>query len=315
MATNRKADRISVFEVGPRDGLQSEKVFFDKNLRRQLIEGLILAGLPDIEVGSFVKEDRIPQLAKTGELLQDLRAKYPKNVKIKKRPHFWAFVPNERGLEDAIKYQVDGVSLFCSVSDTFAKKNVNQSSAELLLQAKDLIQKARAAKLRHRVYVSTIHFCPYEGIVSDSALLKVVSALAKAGCDEIVLSDTTGHSTPGRIAKSLEKILKIVPAKKLSLHLHDTRGLALANICCAIEKGISRFDSSFGGLGGCPYAPGAAGNLATEDLIYLLNQEKISKDKISLEKIAEVSAIAEVRLARPLTSKVYQAIRGEHDAK
>jgi hydroxymethylglutaryl-CoA lyase len=308
LSVKKRTAPSTIFEVGPRDGLQSEKVFFSIEERRDMVRGLVAAGLQDVEVGSFVREDRIPQLAHSGELLNKLRAEFPKG---KKAPRFWAFVPNERGLDEALAAGVDGVSLFTSVSDTFARKNVNRSAGELLEQANVLIRKAKAAQVKHRVYVSTLHHCPFEGPISDAALMAVAKSLKKSGCQEIVLSDTTGHSTPDRIERTLQRVLRIFDRKAVALHLHDTRGLALTNIFAAMKFGITRFDSSFGGLGGCPYAPGASGNLATEDLVYLLDAEKANKDKVDLQRLSEVSGPIENKLGRPLTSKVYRALRGE----
>jgi hydroxymethylglutaryl-CoA lyase len=308
-----KVSAATVFEVGPRDGLQSEKLTLNLSERQAIIEGLSLTGLKDIEIGSFVRSDRIPQLAKTGELMKNLRRKFPKlapkdSGKSASSPRFWAFVPNEHGLDDALVAEVDGVSLFTTLSETFARKNVNQGRDELLKNATGLLKSAKKNKIKSRVYLSTLHHCPFEGPMKTKDLVRTVETLVEAGCQEIALSDTTGHSLPHKVAESLDALLKKVDKKFLAFHFHDTRSLALPNVLVALEYGIHRFDSSFGGLGGCPYAPGAAGNLATEDLVYFLAGEKVLKAPVDLEKLAYVSRSVEKLLGRPLPSKVLKTL-------
>ncbi len=302
----------SIFEVGPRDGLQSENLTLDLNDREDIVAGLVAAGLRDIEMGSFVRSDRIPQLAGSGDLMTSLRKRFPKSTT---GPQFWAFVPNEKGLDDATAAGVDGVSLFTAVSETFAQKNVSRGRDQLLDQCAELLPKIRARGLRHRVYVSTIHYCPFEGLVAHADLESVVCRLLDMGCDEIALSDTTGHSLPHQVSASLESFLKRAAPERFAMHFHDTRALALSNVLTALDFGVSRFDSSFGGLGGCPYAPGAAGNLATEDLIYFLSGEGLLNAEPRIEGVAAVSQMLEKRVGWQLPSKTLKTLKGGRDAR
>jgi hydroxymethylglutaryl-CoA lyase len=297
---------ISIFEVGPRDGLQSEEKVLSPDSRTQLIEKLVLAGLEDIEVGSFVRADKIPQLQDTSLVLaacQKIRQAQklsPKNLR------FWAFVPNQRGFEDALKAKVDGASFFIAASKTFCQKNVNRSQEDLLLEIEKLLPLARKNKIASRVYLSTISFCPYEGKIDSKVVISLVQKLFKFGAKELVLRDTTGSSNPFELEALLKNLTKKVPASRLALHLHDTRGLALTNIYSAMKFGIRRFDSSIGGMGGCPYAPGASGNLSTEDLANLLFHSKKFK-KVDLSKLCEAGAFAQELLGKKLPSKFLQA--------
>ena len=292
----------SIYEVGPRDGIQSEKATWTIAERVDLVRGLMQAGLKDIEVGSFVREDLLPQVAGTSEIILAL-----KKEKSRTRSRLWAFVPNKVGLDNAIESGVDGVSFFVGVSDTFCKKNVNRSRAELLDALPPLLKEAKKKKLLSRVYVSTLVYCPYEGAVSPREVAKVVSILVKAGATQIVLSDTTGDANP----RSLQNVLKLlVPkygARKFALHLHDTRGLALANIMLGMKYGISNFDSSIGGMGGCPYAPGASGNLATEDLANLLLGMGVLKG-VDLGQLSRVGHECEKILNRKLPAKILRTL-------
>ncbi len=291
--------KLRVFEVGPRDGLQSEAVALSLSDRKTLIEKLVAAGLRDIEVGSFVRADRIPQLQNSAELLRSLKQQAGLN--------YWAFVPNEVGLAQAIEAAVDGASFFVGASDTFCKKNVNRSQSEILGELKKLFPLSRRAKIRSRIYLSTLVYCPYEGHIPPKKVADLALRLVDLGAQEIVLSDTTGHAGPRSLSTVLERVLKKIPAKKIALHLHDTRGLALTNVYVGLEYGIHTFDSSAGGMGGCPYAPGAAGNLATEDLVnFLAGLGKLKG--IDLGRLAQASRFAESKLGKKLPSKVLKTL-------
>lgn len=296
---------VKIFEVGPRDGLQSQSKILNLADREELVMRLAKAGLRDIEVGSFVRDDRIPQLSKTSELLERLHKKFNST---KDKPSFWAFVPNMKGLEAALETPVDGVAFFVATSNTFCLRNVNRSQKELLAELKLLIPKARKSHKKTRIYISTISFCPYEGPIAASKTLSLVKELYDLGATEFALGDTTGHSTPKDIEKILSLLLKNYSANKFAMHLHDTRALALANALCAIQLGIRKIDSSIGGLGGCPYAPGAAGNLATEDLVYMLNEMGWLKEKIKLSDLAQTSRWLESRTQTILPSKVLKTL-------
>ncbi len=287
----------SIFEVGPRDGLQSEQKIFTVQERIELVEKLMDAGLKDIEVGSFVREDRIPQLAKTAEVISGLKSKKKNDVR------FWAFIPNQKGLDNAVAAGVSGASLFTACSNTFCQKNVNRSQDELFSELKLLIPQTAALKLKTRVYLSTLVFCPYEGHIKPQVVLEQVKKLADLGTNEIVLSDTTGHANPQSISHVLELLLKTYPAKQFALHLHDTRGLGLSNILRGLEFGLTRFDSSIAGMGGCPYAPGASGNLSTEDLANMLLGMGI-ECQIDLGLLSKAGLYCEQKLSRTLGSRV-----------
>jgi hydroxymethylglutaryl-CoA lyase len=296
--------KVRIFEVGPRDGLQNQSKVLSVADRVRSIELLAEAGLRDIEVGSFVRDDRIPQLKNTAEVVRrtlPLKKKY-KDLRL------WAFVPNQVGLEQAIAAGVDGVGFFVASSDTFCRKNVNRSQAELFAELAMLLPGARRAKLKARVYLSTITYCPYEGAISVAQTRTAVKKLVQLGAPEIALGDTTGHATPEQIRKLLKDLLSRWPAKRFAMHLHDTRALALANVWEAMDAGITRMDAAIGGLGGCPYAPGAAGNLATEDLVYMLQNTKSLHESIDLSKLAAASRFLESVLQQKLPSKVLQTL-------
>ncbi len=295
---------MRILEVGPRDGLQNESITLSLDQRESLIHKLLESGLSDIEIGSFVKSESIPQLANTYELAKKLipykNKKYPQKK-------LWAFVPNEKGLERALETHVDGVSFFCATSETFTQKNINKNFTDLkklLSCLKNNIPK----KLPHRVYLSTLVYCPFEGIIKNSQVFKWIDYLLDLGFNEIALSDTTGHAHPKNLDPIFKKITRSYQSKNFAFHFHDTRGTALLNTYVALQEGFQKFDSSLGGLGGCPYAPGATGNLATEDLLYLLQSQGKMKN-ISLSQISETSFFLEKHLQKALPCRILQTIR------
>lgn len=294
--------KASVFEVSPRDGLQSEHKILSVDERVELIRLLVNAGMPDIEVGSFVKADRIPQLQNTAQVVRDLKAKGAQG-----KSRFWAFIPNDHGLSQAIGAGLDGASFFSATSDTFCQRNVNRTQAEILRDLGPLLKKARQNGLKSRVYLSTLVYCPYEGEIGPKKVYALAAKLVDLGAKEIVLSDTTGHANPKSLAKVLAPLVADFAPSLFALHLHDTRGLALANILEATRFGLSRFDSSVGGTGGCPYAPGASGNLATEDLVYML-QGMGSLKGIDLSKLGEAGRFVQSLLGRELPSRVLKTL-------
>jgi hydroxymethylglutaryl-CoA lyase len=301
----------SIFEVGLRDGLQSEARIFSLPEKEKILERLISSGLEDIEVGSFVRADRIPQLQDSDKLVL-LAQKIRKEKKSKAR--FWAFVPNKKGFENALPQGLDGMCFFYSTSQTFCGKNVNRSQEELLAELKLLLPQARKNKIRSRVYLSTLVYCPYEKEIPLRSVTDSVKKLFDLGAEEVALSDTTGHATPLQIRKILESLLKKYPAKKIALHLHDTRGLALANVWEGLQFGLKRFDSSIAGLGGCPYAPGASGNLSTEDLWNLL--ERLGKSpRLQIEALLEAAYFAESCLGRKSSSKVLRSLEAQYGSR
>jgi len=289
---------VSIVEVSPRDGLQNEKAPLALPDKVRLIRALLAAGLTRIELTSFVSPRWIPQLADAEELIRTLPA--PKGVM------FSALVPNATGLERALRVGIDEIAVFLSASETHNKKNTNKSIEQSLETFREVVPPARAAGLRVRAYVSTVWGCPYEGPVSVAKSLEIARTLVELDCYQVSLGDTIGVGTPAQTKAIVSSFLGEIPASKLALHFHDTRGTALANCLVGLELGIRDFDASVAGLGGCPYAPGAAGNLATEDLVYMLHGMGI-RTGVDLDLLIEAGRVAETVIGRPLPGKVHQA--------
>lgn len=291
--------RVRVVEVGPRDGLQNEPGRVPLEARLALVEALAAAGLPAVEAGAFVSPKWVPQMADTAELLARLRRRpgtaYP------------VLVPNEKGLEAALAAGVAEIAVFGAASESFSKRNINASIAESLARFRPVCAQALAAGLRVRGYVSCVLGCPYEGAVAPERVAEVAEALAALGCYEVSLGDTIGVGTPGRAVEMLETVLRRLPAERLALHFHDTWGQALANVLACLETGVATVDSSVAGLGGCPYAKGASGNLATEDLLYLLHGLGIETG-VDLEAVAAAGRRVCAVLDRAPASRVAQAL-------
>jgi len=291
--------RVRVVEVGPRDGLQNEPGRVPLEAKLALVEALAEAGLPAVEAGAFVSPKWVPQMADTAELLARLRRRpgtaYP------------VLVPNEKGLEAALAAGVAEIAVFGAASESFSKRNINASIAESLARFRPVCAQALAAGLRVRGYVSCVLGCPYEGAVAPERVAEVAEALAELGCYEVSLGDTIGVGTPGRAVAMLETVLRRLPAERLALHFHDTWGQALANVLACLETGVATVDSSVAGLGGCPYAKGASGNLATEDLLYLLHGLGIETG-VDLEAVAAAGRRVCAALGRPPASRVAQAL-------
>lgn len=247
---------VEIFEVGPRDGLQNEKGVISTESKVALVDCLSGAGFSRIEVASFVSPKWVPQMADSAEVLAG----------ITRAPgvSYAALTPNMKGLERALAAQADEVAIFGSASEGFSKANINATIAESLERFAPVAKAAHAAGVKVRGYVSCVSDCPYDGLVDPAQVAKVVQALDEMGCYEISLGDTIGQGTPERIGAMLDAVLEVVPAARLAGHYHDTAGFALQNIEVSLEKGLRVFDAAVGGLGGCPYAPGAAGNVATE---------------------------------------------------
>lgn len=272
--------RVTVYEVGPRDGLQNEAIPVPTEAKVEFIDRLTTARLPYIEATSFVRPGVIPQLSDAEDVVSE----------IARRPdvRYTALVPNERGMERAAAAHLGGIAVFTAASETFSRHNINATVEESLERFRPVLSAARARSLWCRGYVSTAFGCPYEGDVPVSAVVDVARRLLALGVDEIAISDTIGVATPAQVASVISALVTHVPLDKLALHFHDTRGTALANVLAGLQSGITTFDSSAGGLGGCPYAPGAAGNLATEDLVYMLDGLGIVTG-VSLAGVVEAS--------------------------
>ncbi len=292
-------DRVSVYEVSPRDGLQNEQAQVSTPNKRRLIDALLASGLTRVEVTSFVSPRWIPQLA-DAEALVRLLTPAPEGVRLS------ALCPNRQGLDRAVGAGIGEVAVFLSVSETHNKKNVNKSVAESLAGFREVVQPAVSMGLRVRAYLSTVWGCPYEGDVDPKRGVEVARQLFDMGAYEVSLGDTIGVGTPRQTQRIMRMFLAEFPASRLAMHMHDTRGTALANVVVGLELGIRTFDASVGGLGGCPYAPGAAGNLATEDLVYTLHGMGVETG-IDLEKLVEAGRIASAIVGRELPGKVLRA--------
>jgi hydroxymethylglutaryl-CoA lyase len=271
--------KARIVEVGPRDGLQNEKQEVPTQVKLELIERLADAGLPAVEATAFVSPKWIPQMADHTEVLERIRRKpgvsYP------------VLTPNLKGFEAARAAGATEVAIFGAASEAFSKKNINCSIAESLERFRPVAEAARAANVKVRGYISCVLDCPYEGAIAPEKVAEVAGALYDMGCYEISLGDTIGTGTPGRTQKMIEAVAKRVPIGKLAGHYHDTYGQALANIYASLEMGVATFDSSVAGLGGCPYAKGASGNVATEDVVYMLHGLGIETG-VDLDKLVAI---------------------------
>jgi hydroxymethylglutaryl-CoA lyase len=291
-------DSVKVVEVGPRDGLQNEKVTIPTQAKIEFITALGDSGLRVIEAGAFVSRKWVPQMADTAEVYANI----PKDPGVE----YPVLVPNMKGLERAIDAGAQSIAIFTAASDTFNRRNINMSIDESFENYTPVAARARNEGMRVRGYVSTAFGCPYEGDVAPERVLEVTARLLDLGCYEVSIGDTIGVGTPMQIQGVIGVLLQVIPASRLAMHFHDTRGTALANTLAALEMGIATFDASAGGLGGCPYAPGASGNMATEDLVYMLDGLAIETG-IDLKKLVAASAIIAPYLDHPLPGRYLQA--------
>jgi isopropylmalate/homocitrate/citramalate synthase len=292
------AKRVTVVEVGPRDGLQNERAAVSTADKIEFVDRLSAAGLPVIEVSAFVSPKWVPQMADTAEVYRDI----PKDPGVE----YPVLVPNEKGLARALEAGVKSIAIFTAASDTFNKRNINMSIDESFENYAPVAARALTEGLRMRGYVSTAFGCPYEGDVPPEKVLEVCARLLDLGCYEISVGDTIGVGTPMQVQGVIGVLLQVIPKSKLAMHFHDTRGTALANTLASLEMGIAAFDASAGGLGGCPYAPGASGNLATEDLVYMLDHMAIETG-VDLGRLVAASQIVAPYLDHPLPGRYLQA--------
>ncbi|MCL2725074.1 MAG: hydroxymethylglutaryl-CoA lyase [Polyangiaceae bacterium] len=293
-------DRVSLYEVSPRDGLQNENATVPLSGKVRLIDALVAAGLERIEITSFVSPKWIPQLADADELTRVLRERPLHDVRLS------ALCPNPKGLDRAKKADIKEIAVFVSASETHNKKNVNKTIDQTLCAFEETIGPAREAGMSVRGYVSTVWGCPYEGDVAPERSIAIAKKLFDMGCYQISFGDTIGAGTPRLTRDIVMRALDTLPLAAIAMHMHDTRGAALANILVGLELGIRHFDASVGGLGGCPYAPGAAGNVATEDLVYMLHGMGVGTG-VDLERLVEAARAAESIVGRKLPGKVHQA--------
>ncbi|HEY9714423.1 MAG TPA: hydroxymethylglutaryl-CoA lyase [Chroococcales cyanobacterium] len=289
---------VKIVEVGPRDGLQNEEKLVPTGDKVRLIEALAASGLKNIEVTSFVSPKWIPQLADGIEVVQSLSL--PDSVNIS------ALVPNLKGYESAVKAKIKNIALFLSASESHSKKNINKSIDEALSTMKEVAQQAKHDGRNLRCYVSVVFACPYEGKIAPEKVAAITEQLLAMGVDEISLGDTIGHAIPNQVIELTKILSRQAPLSKFALHFHDTLGMALANVLAGIDSGITIFDASVGGMGGCPYAPGAAGNLATEDLIHMLDGLGI-RSGVDLEKLVDAGVIAEEITGKQLPGRYLKA--------
>ncbi len=287
--------RVRIVEVGPRDGLQNEPRTVPTPAKVGFLERLARSGLRDIECTSFVSPKAVPQLSDAEAVCAGL----PRDPGVR-----WiALVPNLRGLERALRADIRALTVFTAASETFTRHNIRKSIDESLRAFEPVAQAAHREGLWLRAYVSTAFGCPYEGDVPVESVLSVTGRLFDLGVEEVSISDTIGVAVPSQVRDVTLRLLERFPAARLAMHFHDTRGTALANVLAAMELGIEVFDSSAGGLGGCPFAPGAGGNLATEDLLYMLDGMGIETG-VSLDRVMEASRFLEHGMGRPFPSKV-----------
>jgi hydroxymethylglutaryl-CoA lyase len=300
-------ERVSVYEVGPRDGLQNEPAAVGTVLKLRLIEALARAGLQRIEVTSFVSPRWIPQLADADEVARSISEHAPAlRGGAADDIMYSALCPNERGMQRALSAGLREIAVFLSASETHNRRNINKSVAQTLEVFRGFVPQAVAQGLRVRGYVSTTWGCPYEGEVDPHKALALTNTLLELGCYQVSLGDTIGVGTPLQTKRILQLFLREVSPEKLAMHMHDTRGQALANVLVGLEMGVRTFDAAIGGLGGCPYAPGASGNLATEDLVYMLDGMGIATG-VDAQKLWEAGRLAEVLVNRPLPGRVHRA--------
>lgn len=292
--------KIEIIEVGPRDGLQNEVRILPASTRSQFVKRLSQCGFKRIEVGAFVSPNWIPQMANS---LQVSRSA----LKLKTNSKFSALVPNEKGMNDFLKAPLHEAALFAACSESFSKKNINCSIAESFLRFETIIKLAKKNKIKTRGYLSTVYGCPFEGSINPKIAVKLTKKFFGMGVDEVSLGDTIGVATPKQVSKLLSLMEKEgISFKKIAGHFHDTRGTALANVHESLRYGVSKFDSSVGGLGGCPYAPGASGNLATEDLIYMLHGMGYSTG-VDLKKVIQAALWIQKEVGHPLMSRMSTA--------
>ena len=286
---------VRIVEVGPRDGLQNESAIVPAVRKAEFIRLLAATGLQDIEVASFVHPKWIPQLADAEELIGQLELLA--NVR------YSALVPNMKGLERAIRSRIRRIAVFTAASETFNKKNINMGIRESIDVFRPVVARALKEGMSVRGYVSTCFVCPYEGSIAKEKVAEVTQALFEIGVDEVSIGDTIGAATPRDVETTCGYLQQRLAGHKLAMHFHDTYGMAIANVYQALQMGFSTFDSSAGGIGGCPYAPGASGNVATEDLVYLLDRLGI-KSGVSLKLLRQASQFMAHELGHDLPSRV-----------
>ncbi len=290
---------VKIVEVGPRDGLQNESQLVPSAVKVELIDRLGMAGLKAIEATAFVSPKWVPQMGDAAEVMANLPRRHGVSYPV--------LVPNLKGFEQALAAGAEEIAVFAAASEAFSQKNINCSIAESLERFRPVMEAARQNGIRVRGYVSCVVGCPYQGAVPPAAVAEVAARLAEMGCYEISLGDTVGVGTPAAVQRMLDEVTLLVPVERLAGHYHDTYGMALANIYASLERGVAVFDASVAGLGGCPYAAGASGNVATEDVVYLMNGLGLETG-IDLDRLVDAGAWICAELGRAPSSKVARAV-------
>ena len=296
---------VSIVDVGPRDGLQNESKAVSIESRFQFIQMLSQAGVKRIEAGAFVSSKWVPQMGGSLELCEKISTAQ-KNSSLPKNLNWSCLVPNTQGMESALQSGVKEVAIFLSASETFSKKNINCTISESFMRYEDVIRIARKNKIRVRAYLSMCFGCPFEGKISETVVVKLSKKLIAMGAYEVSVGDTIGIANPKQVRSLVPKLIKAIGANRIAMHFHDTRGTALANILASLDLGIRSFDSSLGGIGGCPYAKSATGNVATEDVVCMLHAMGF-KTGIDLEKLILINKYMTNILGHELPSRVAKA--------
>jgi hydroxymethylglutaryl-CoA lyase len=297
-----KKAAVTIVEMGLRDGLQNEKVLLDTPTRLQLLQRLVDAGVKRIEVGAFVSPQWVPQMAGSMEVAQQA-IELRKAGKLPAATEFSVLVPNEKGMQRALESGVQEIAIFAAASESFSKKNTNCTIEESFARFVPVLALARQNGFRVRGYLSTCFGCPFEGEVSEDKVVELTERLYGVGCYEISIGDTIGVANPGQVERIFKKLQSVVPSEKLAAHFHDTRGQALANVLASFNLGITVFDTSVGGLGGCPYAPGSAGNVSTEDVVYMFEEMGV-RTGLDLDKLVAMNPWLTEKIQHPLQTKV-----------
>jgi hydroxymethylglutaryl-CoA lyase len=289
-------EKVEIIEVGPRDGLQNEKSFVTTEIKKVFISALKNAGLKEMELTSFVSPKWVPQMGDAAEIVADCLDSNTRNI---------VLAPNKKGIERVYMTDCKAVAVFVGVSNTFNQKNINKSTAESLAEVLPLIAELKAKDFFVRACISTAFYCPYEGKVNEDEVLSLCGEFVQAGVDELSVADTIGMAAPHESYSLFSKLKEAYPDVLLTAHFHDTRKLGLSNIFAALQAGVTRFDTSAGGLGGCPFAPGAAGNAATEDVVYMLHRMGIDTG-VDLDKLLQAIEIIQPHISRPIESTYFR---------
>jgi hydroxymethylglutaryl-CoA lyase len=301
--------KVKIVEVGLRDGLQNESTTLSIDQRFQLLKKLLDAGIRNLEIGAYVSPKWVPQMAGTEQLVK----KYHQSVSAlqQKKINASVLVPNDEGMHKAIETGIKEIAVFISSTETFSQKNINCSIAESLMRVKSVMTLAKKNKIKVRGYLSVCFGCPYEGKVSEAKVVELAQKLYKMGCYEVSIGDTIGIANPIQVERLFKKLKKVIPTTKLAGHFHDTRGLALTNILSAYKLGVKTFDSSIAGLGGCPYAKGASGNVSTEDVVNMFEQLNINTG-LDINKLVSANIWLSGLITHELQSKVSRALKEQN---